>query len=90
MKSLVLSLLLLVAPFGGFVQAVNPLVDLGYTRLRGVAESSGSTRWLGVRYAAAPTGRLRFAAPQDPPNTNGVQDASKVSNRFLVPKARPS
>lgn len=77
----VISLLLASTALGGLVQAVNPLVDLGYTRLRGVAEASGATRWLGVRYAAAPTGRLRFAAPQDPPTTNGVQDASRVSSR---------
>ncbi|KAL3303941.1 carboxylesterase [Colletotrichum asianum] len=61
----------------GQVQAVDPLVDLGYTKLQGVAEPSGATRWLGVRFAAPPTGQLRFAAPVDPPATTDVQDASQ-------------
>ncbi|KAJ0158550.1 putative secreted lipase [Colletotrichum tanaceti] len=61
----------------GQVRAVDPLVDLGYTKLQGVAEPGGATRWLGVRYAAPPLGDLRFAAPVDPPNTTDVVDASK-------------
>ncbi|KAL0937770.1 para-nitrobenzyl esterase [Colletotrichum truncatum] len=60
----------------GQVQAVDPLVDLGYTKLQGVAEPGGATRWLGVRYAAPPLGQLRFAAPTDPPNTTDIVDAS--------------
>ncbi|GKT62252.1 para-nitrobenzyl esterase [Colletotrichum tofieldiae] len=56
------------AAYIGQVQAVDPLVDLGYTKLQGVAEPGGATRWLGVRYAAPPLGQLRFAAPVDPPN----------------------
>ncbi|KAF6802078.1 triacylglycerol [Colletotrichum sojae] len=59
------------------VQAVDPLVDLGYTKLQGVAEPGGATRWLGVRYAAPPLGQLRFAAPVDPPTTAEVVDASQ-------------
>ncbi|KAL8382257.1 hypothetical protein RB595_006173 [Gaeumannomyces hyphopodioides] len=60
------------------VQAVDSLVDLGYTKVQGVAESGGATRWLGVRYAAPPLGALRFAAPIDPKPTNGTaEDASK-------------
>lgn len=60
------------------VQAVDPLVDLGYTKIQGVAEPGGATRWLGVRYAAPPLGELRFAAPVDPPNTTDVVDGSNV------------
>ena len=51
----------------GLAAAVDPLVDLGYTQLQGTALASGATQWLGVRYAAAPTGARRFAAPVDPP-----------------------
>ena len=62
----------------GLVHAVDPLVDLGYTKLRGVAQDDGTTRWLGVRYAAPPVGELRFAAPVDPPRTTDVVDAANV------------
>lgn len=78
MRSLQSLLLCLGAIAPQFVGAVDPLVDLGYTKLQGVAQPMGVTRWLGVRYAAAPVGQLRFAAPTDPPSTTGVVDASKV------------
>lgn len=82
MPSLTKSLVsLLSAAIIGQVQAVDPLVDLGYTKLQGVAEQGGATRWLGVRFAAPPVGQLRFAAPVDPPNTTDVVDASNV--RYL-------
>ncbi|KIH92613.1 para-nitrobenzyl esterase [Sporothrix brasiliensis 5110] len=59
-------------------RAVDPLVTLNYTQLQGSAiESSGVTQWLGVRYAAAPVGDLRFAAPINPPTTTDVQDATQ-------------
>ncbi|KZL82241.1 para-nitrobenzyl esterase [Colletotrichum incanum] len=64
------------AAYIGQIQAVDPLVDLGYTKLQGVAEPGGATRWLGVRYAAPPLGQLRFAAPVDPPSTTDIVDAS--------------
>ncbi|KXH30585.1 carboxylesterase [Colletotrichum salicis] len=77
MPSLTQSLVsLLSAAIIGQVQAVDPLVDLGYTKLQGVAEQGGATRWLGVRFAAPPVGQLRFAAPVDPPTTTDVVDAS--------------
>ncbi|KXH49403.1 carboxylesterase [Colletotrichum nymphaeae SA-01] len=77
MPSLTKSLVsLLSAAIIGQVQAVDPLVDLGYTKLQGVAEQGGATRWLGVRFAAPPLGQLRFAAPVDPPNTTDIVDAS--------------
>ncbi|KAH8882565.1 carboxylesterase [Thozetella sp. PMI_491] len=59
------------------VGAVDPLVDLGYTKLQGVAEQIGVTQWLGVRFAAPPLGQLRFAAPVDPQPTTDVVDATK-------------
>lgn len=57
---------------------VDPVVDLGYARYRGRVVGDGTTQWLGMRYAAAPLGRLRFAGPQDPARVEGVQDATKV------------
>ncbi|KAF4540629.1 Carboxylesterase [Lasiodiplodia theobromae] len=51
---------------GSTVQAVEPLVDLGHAKYNGVDQGDGVTKWLGVRYGAAPVGDLRFRAPQDP------------------------
>ncbi|KAI6440924.1 hypothetical protein MCOR22_006878 [Pyricularia oryzae] len=63
------------------VAAVDPLVDLGYTRLQGVAQGQGATQWLGVRFAQPPLGALRFAAPaalnMKAPFDGNVVDASK-------------
>ncbi|KAJ6145243.1 hypothetical protein N7470_009138 [Penicillium chermesinum] len=63
-----LSLLLLT-----YARAIE--VDLGYARYRGYSTSNGISQWLGMRYAAAPTGRLRFEAPHDPPSVEGIQEA---------------
>ena len=40
--------------------------------------SNGITSWLGMRYAAPPLGNLRFAAPVNPSNFNGIEAANKV------------
>ncbi|KAL2869952.1 putative triacylglycerol lipase [Aspergillus lucknowensis] len=62
-----------------FVAAsAKPLVvDLGYAQYRGHALSNGVAQWLGIRYAAPPLGSLRFSAPQDPDEVDGIQDASQ-------------
>ncbi len=60
--------------------AVTPVVDLTYSTYQGAALSNGISQWLGIRYAAAPVGELRFAPPQDPPSTTGVQAADAVGN----------
>ncbi|KAK7899778.1 hypothetical protein LTR67_003523 [Exophiala xenobiotica] len=59
------------------VTAITATVDLSYATYEGLAHSNGITQWLGMRYAAAPVGDLRFAAPQDPPAVDGVQKADK-------------
>jgi hypothetical protein len=51
----------------------RPIIDLGYAKYRGVALPNGVSQWLGVRYAAAPVGNLRFAAVSD-----GIEDATEV------------
>lgn len=60
------------------VHAVDPLVDLGYAKYQGQVVGNGVNQWLGLRFAAPPTGKLRFAAPQPPLNQTTVQDATKV------------
>lgn len=67
------------------VRAVDPVVQLDYATFKGTALSHGVTQWLGMRYAAPPTGDLRFAAPQDPPKIDGTQSATKVSMILPLP-----
>jgi hypothetical protein len=57
----------------------DTIVDLGYSKYRGRAFNDRTSQWLGVRYAAAPIGQLRFAATRNPRPTNQVQPAVKVS-----------
>lgn len=59
-------------------EAVSPTVDVGYAKYKGQALPNGLTQWLGMRYAAPPTGKLRFQPPQDPSEEDGVQPADKV------------
>lgn len=54
----------------------NNTKHLGYASYRGYNQENGVSFWKGMRYAAAPTGSLRFAAPQDPPTESDVQDAT--------------
>ncbi len=65
------------------VAAVDSVVDLSYTKLQGAAQEIGITQWLGVRFAAPPLGPLRFAAPQDPPSTTSLVDATKVGDEAV-------
>jgi len=64
-------------------------VDLGYATYQGVPfadtiSSTNNTQFLGIRYAAPPTGQLRFAAPQEPATTTGVQVAANQPNRCYM------
>jgi hypothetical protein len=80
MKStaLVLSLLLpYVAQTQTVVQTL-PVVDLGYSMYQGITQN-GINKWLGIRFAAPPTGNFRWRAPALPLGTTGVQLATTVS-----------
>ncbi|KAL7956223.1 alpha/beta-hydrolase [Trichoderma compactum] len=55
----------------------SPIVDLGYAKYRGVRLDAGVDQFLGMRFAQAPLGNLRFRAPQDPTPQKSIQDASK-------------
>lgn len=59
-------------------QSIDTTVDLGYTKYLGTNNGNGVTQWLGMRYAAAPLGDLRFRAPQSPPVNKTLQIADKV------------
>jgi len=68
-----------VAVFSTAAYAVGPVINLGYSQYQGTPLANGITQWLGIRFAAAPLGDLRFRAPQDPPIVNGTQNANQVS-----------
>src|SRR5215216_3938913 len=48
-------------------------------QLRGKVED-GVAKFLGVPYAAAPLGKLRFRAPQPPSPWSGIRDAMNFAN----------
>ncbi|KAF9475480.1 alpha/beta-hydrolase [Pholiota conissans] len=61
-------------------------VDLGYATYQGISvvdciTNKTNTEFLGIRYATPPTTALRFAAPQAPATTPGVQIAGAQPNR---------
>lgn len=60
------------------VPAVEPtVVDTSYGPVRGV--DNGTVKvWKGIRYAAAPTGDLRWRAPQAPQRWSEPADATRV------------
>ncbi|THH03903.1 hypothetical protein EW145_g5916 [Phellinidium pouzarii] len=71
--------------------AVNPLVDVGYTKYLGTALPNGITHWLGMRYAAPPLDDLRFRAPADPPTNSTIQVADTHGRLcFATARAFPS
>ncbi|KAJ7442601.1 Alpha/Beta hydrolase protein [Mycena latifolia] len=52
----------------------TPVVDLGYAQYQGVFDADlNITSFLGIRYAAPPTGNLRWRAPAPPAKVDGVQ-----------------
>ncbi len=51
-------------------------VTTRYGTVRGTA-SDGVSRFLGIPYAASPTGPLRFAAPEPPAAWDGVRDCTR-------------
>ncbi|KAJ7476916.1 Alpha/Beta hydrolase protein [Mycena galericulata] len=60
----------------------SPVIDLGYAQYQGTVNTSTNlTTFLGVPYAAAPIGDLRFRAPQPPQNATGVHQATAEPNQ---------
>ncbi|SJK98932.1 uncharacterized protein ARMOST_02209 [Armillaria ostoyae] len=62
-----------------------PVIDLGYAKYRGTWDPSlsGNTQFLGMRFAAPPTGSLRWQAPQTPNYLEGIQNAIEEPPRCL-------
>lgn len=81
---------LLVILFTSLVYAVDPLVRLDYASYQGVALPNGVSQWLGMRYAAPPTGPLRFEAPVDPAMEPNVQAADHHGAICLAVNGNPN
>ncbi|KAJ7189181.1 Alpha/Beta hydrolase protein [Mycena filopes] len=67
-------LLSVATALSGLAQS-SPIVDLDYAQYQGAVSATNITHFLGIRYAAAPFGDLRFRAPQPPARVTGVQQA---------------
>ncbi|KAJ8592162.1 alpha/beta-hydrolase [Rhizopogon salebrosus TDB-379] len=73
--------LALVALSSPVASASSPIIDLGYAQYQGSVDTATNiTSFLGIRYAAPPVGNLRWAAPQHPPTTSAVQQATMQPN----------
>lgn len=56
-----------------------PIVDLGYAQYQpSIHPRSGNAQFLGMRYARAPVGDLRWRAPQSPSFEPGIQKADAL------------
>lgn len=71
--------ILIMSPCGSQSATVIPRIDLGYATYQGTRLAAGVDQYLGMRYAAPPTGDLRWRAPQDPAPLDAVQNATSVS-----------
>lgn len=85
MTAIQMIIMLTAGLFGGLLSASPspsmtrlPIIDLVYSQYRGVSLSNGVDQYLGMKYAKAPLGDLRFRGPKDPEDTVGVSDASSV------------
>lgn len=59
-------------------QPIRPVIDLGYAKYEGLQLTNGVDAFLGMRFAAAPLGDLRWRAPVEPPKVEGLQRANHV------------
>lgn len=81
-----------VTPISGNVGANSLIIDLGYARYQGhVNPSTGNTEFLGVRFARAPVGELRWDAPQPPLPVRGqASHADRLPERCIGASASGS
>ncbi|CAG9982888.1 unnamed protein product [Clonostachys byssicola] len=69
----------------------NPIVDLTYAKYEGVRDKAfGIDKYLGMRYAEAPLGDLRFRAPRDPTVVADIQTAHEFGPICLGSDQTPS
>ncbi|KAI1339680.1 alpha/beta-hydrolase [Xylariaceae sp. FL0016] len=85
-----LPVLVAVIQFIRLTLAVQTTVDLACHKYVGVQRTGGITQWLGMQYAAAPVGDLRFEPPQDPPCNSAAQVADTRGKMCLKTGADPT
>lgn len=78
LSDLIMAIVFLFSLLLSLAYAQSPVVHLGYSSYEGRSLANGVSQWLGMRFAAPPVGDLRFAAPEDPPEYEGVQQATRV------------
>lgn len=61
----------------------EPIIGLDYATYKGLPLDNDVDQFLGMRFAKAPVGDLRFRAPQDPEHSDEVQNAAEVKITFL-------
>lgn len=64
--------------------AISSRVRLPYATYHGVQLGKGITQWLGMRYAAPPTGARRFRPPEEPLEETEELSAAAYGDRCLV------
>ncbi|KAJ0161293.1 Carboxylesterase 1E [Colletotrichum tanaceti] len=73
------------------VSGNGPAVDLPYARYQGVYNPTSNLNiFRGIRYAAPPTGKLRWQPPQEPDDINKTAVTPAVSNPPHCPWSRRS
>ncbi|EON60907.1 hypothetical protein W97_00117 [Coniosporium apollinis CBS 100218] len=72
------------ASFTAATGSSTPIVDLGYAQYEGIRDDkSGITAYYGLRYAAPPTGRLRWQPPVN------IEKRNNYSNRQVLDATAP-
>ncbi|KAJ8468530.1 hypothetical protein ONZ45_g17210 [Pleurotus djamor] len=57
-------------------QTPAPVIDVGSAKYQGITNTTTNiSSYLGIRYAASPSGNLRWRAPTSPPVLSGIQQA---------------
>ena len=69
--------------------STEPVVDTSNGPIRGSAEAEGVYAFKGVRYAAAPVGKLRFKPPVPPEPWTEIADATQYGNRAMQGSGAP-
>lgn len=65
-------------------------VETGYGKVQGITETNGICAWLGIPYAQAPIGNLRFKAPQPLTNWGGVKTTTTFGPSAFQDKDEPT
>ena len=65
---------------GTDVPQVAPVSDTIFGQVKGAGDRYNTLSWLGIKYAKAPQGELRWKAPRDPDSWQGILNATSFCN----------